>query len=82
MSVYHSREVTIDLTNHGNDAIATMYWFDGEEEYPYDEWGEEVTLKDIKMMSEKDIEEAIKEKLLETVDREFDASKLYFKWRI
>lgn len=82
MSVYYSREIEISLRDHGNTVNAIMHWFDGDEEWPYDEWSEKVTIEDVKMMSEKDIEEAIKEKLLETVDREFDASKLYFKWRI
>ena len=81
MSIYHSREIDVTLKDHGNTAHAVMHWFDGDEEYPYDEWGEEVTLTDIKMMSERDIEEAIKEKLLETVDRKFNADELYFKWR-
>ena len=81
MSIYHSREIDITLENNGNDVHAVMHWFDGDETWPYDEWGEEVTLTDVKMMSEKDIEEAIKEKLQETVDREFEVNKLYFKWK-
>ena len=81
MSVYYSYEVDVYLKDHGNSASAVMHWFDSDEVYPYDEWGEEVTLTDVKMMSEKDIEEAIKEKLQETVDREFEVDKLYFKWR-
>lgn len=82
MSVYHSREVDVLLTNHGNQVNAVMHWFDSDEEYPYDEWGEEVTLEDVKMMSEKAIEETIKEKLQETVNRDFDVNSLYFKWRV
>lgn len=82
MSIYHSREIDVTLKDHGNTAHAVMHWFDGDATWPYDEWGEEVELSDVKMMSEKDIEEAIKEQLLKVVDREFDASKLYFKWRI
>lgn len=81
-SIYYSREVEISLKDHGNTVHAVMHWFDDDEVYPYDEWSEEVELSDVKMMSERDIEEAIKEKLLETVDREFDASKLYFKWKV
>lgn len=80
MSIYYSREIEVTLENHGNKAKAIMHWFDDSEVYPYDEWGEEVELSDVKMMSEKDIEEAIKAKLLETVDREFDVNELYFKW--
>ena len=80
MSVYYSREIDVTLTNHGNIANATMYWFDDNETWPYDEWGEEVILTDVKMMSEKDIEEAIKEKLKNIIERGFDAESLYFKW--
>lgn len=82
MSIYHSREIDVTLKDHGNIAHAVMHWFDDDEVYPYDEWGEEVTLTDVKMMSEKDIEEAIKEKLQETVDREFNIDELYIKWRV
>ena len=82
MSIYYSYEIDVTLKNHGNTAHAVMHWFDDDETYPYDEWGEEVTIEDVKMMSEKDIEKAIKEKLQKTVDREFDISKLYFKWRV
>lgn len=81
-SVYYSREINVYLKDHGNTANAVMHWFDGDEEWPYDEWGEEVTLEDVKMMSEKAIEEAIKEKLQETVNRVFDVNSLYFKWRV
>ena len=82
MSVYYSREIDVTLTNHGNDANAVMHWFDSDETWPYDEWGEEVIVHDVKMMSEKAIEEAIKEKLQETVNRDFDVNSLYFKWRV
>ena len=82
MSIYYSYEIDVTLKNHGNTAHAVMHWFDDDETYPYDEWGEEVTIEDVKMMSEKAIEKAIKEKLQKTVDREFDISKLYFKWRV
>lgn len=80
MSIYYSREIEISLENHGNDAHAVMHWFNDAEVYPYDEWGEEVIIEDVKMMSEKAIKEAIKEKLLNTVNREFNADELYFKW--
>lgn len=80
MDIYYSREVDIIMENHGNDIHAIMHWFNDNEAYPYDEWGVEVTLTDIKMMSEKDIEETIKEKLLEMVEVEFNADELYFKW--
>lgn len=80
-SIYYSYEVDVTLTNHGNTANAIMHWFDGDEEWPYDEWGEEVIVHDVKMMSEKDVENAIIEKLKNIVEREFDANKLYFKWR-
>lgn len=79
--IYYSYKIDVFLKNHGNDANAVMHWFDDNEEWPYDKWGEEVIVHDIKMMSKKDIEEAIKEKLQETVDRELNTDKLYFKWR-
>lgn len=82
MSVYYSREINVELTDHGNKVHAIMYWFNSDEEWPYDEWGVEVDIDDVKMMSEKDIEEAIKEKLLESVDREFNINELYFKWKV
>ena len=82
MSIYYSYEVDVYLKDHGNSANAVMHWFDGDAEYPYDEWGEEVIVHDIKMMSEKDIEKAIKEELLNTIDREFNADELYFKWTV
>lgn len=82
MDIYYSREIDLSLEDHGNSVHAIMHWFNDNEAYPYDEWGVEVTLTDIKMMSEKDIEKAIKDKLLETVDSEFNADELYFKWSI
>lgn len=82
MDIYYSREINVTLKEHGNTVHAVMHWFKDDETYPYNEWGEEVTLTDVKMMSEKDIEEAIKEKLQESVDRAFDADKLYFKWKV
>ena len=81
MNIYYSKEIEISLKDHGNTVHAIMHWFDGNETWPYDEWSEEVTIEDVKMMSEKDIEEAIKTKLQETVDRQFNADKLYFKWK-
>jgi hypothetical protein len=81
-SVYYSREIDVYLMDHGNQVNAVMHWFDDNEVYPYDEWGEEVILKDVKMMSEKDIEKAIKEKLLQITERDFDVNSLYFKWRV
>ena len=82
MSIYYSREINVYLENHGNDVHAVMHWFDSDEIYPYDEWGEEVALKDVKMMSETAIEEAIKEKLSETIDREFNVNELSFRWKV
>lgn len=82
MAIYYSREIEVELENHGNDVIATMLWFDGEEIWPYDEWGETVKLSNVKMMNEREIEEAIKEELKKTVDREFDADTLVFTWEM
>lgn len=82
MDIYYSREVDVTLENHGNSVHAIMHWFSDNEVYPYDEWGVEVDIDDVKMMSEKDIEEAIKEKLQKTVDREFNTDELYFKWKV
>lgn len=83
MAAYYARAVDVYLTNYGNNANAVMHWFDdssnGED---FSEWNEEVIVHDIKMMSEKDIEEAIKEKLKNIVEREFDADKLIFNWKV
>lgn len=82
MAIYYSREIEVELENHGNDIVATMLWFDGEEVWPYDEWGETVKLSNVKMMNEREIEEAIKEELKKVVDREFDADTLVFAWEM
>lgn len=82
MAIYYSREIEVELENHGNDVVATMLWFDGEEVWPYDEWGETVKLSNVKMLNEREIEEKIKEELKKTVDREFDADTLMFTWEM
>lgn len=82
MSIYYSREIEVRLNNNGNDLEAMMLWFDGAEVWPYDEWGETIELKNVKMMSEKEIEEKIKEELKKIVSREFDADTLVFTWEI
>ena len=82
MSIYYSPEIDIELEDCGNRIVAIMHWFDGEEVWPYDEWGEEVELKNVKMMSEREIEEKIREELKKIVEREFDADKLVFAWEM
>jgi hypothetical protein len=83
MAAYYAREVDIYLMNYGNNANAVMHWFDdGSNGEDFSEWNEEVIVHDIKMMSEKDIEEAIKEKLQNIVEREFDADRLVFIWKV
>jgi hypothetical protein len=80
MNAYYSREIDLSLKDHGNTAVAVIHWFDGDEIWPYDEWEETVTVSDIKMMSEKDVEEAVKKELL-AIDNKLNANELYFKWR-